>query len=254
MIIKSQHGSNCLNRNRARDRWMNPSPYGNTENKNDECAFSAAYSRMSFSDVMFQSLRSGKSGKNVAWRHPRSKDSVFSMVKSCTRDNTGVIIVPGYGSPTSKQKLKSLNHMDWRDHVGNYRNHNGQQRYYHDTCTYETESKSTYGWGFFQKDSTCCGASIIGCVHPGGHAGNVIGWGGDCGSDCERNYNSDLSIRTDCISAWGLGAAYSSHTGGYGGQSHIGHWWGHGENYMAQYGMAAYVRDVEDMELECMQQ
>lgn len=259
MIAKIPYASHCMNRQNKGHEWKDPSPKGNTQSLRDDgqCAFSAGYQRAAFTDMMLQSSRDGNRKKqNVAWRHADSKDrpvqrkSAYEMVKTCTRVNDGKVIVPEYKEPTENQLLKSVFDMDWRDCKGCSHNHRSRTRYYHDLCTYTGENENTYGWGFFQRDDQG-GSTIIGC-HTVGHAGSVIGFGGDCGGNCERNYNSDLSIRTDCISAWGFGAAYGGNTGGEGGYSIMGHWWGHGHTHMAHYGLAAFVRDVTEVELECM--
>jgi hypothetical protein len=258
MIAKIPQHQHCFNRQNRGHEWKDPTPKGNTLTLRDDgnCAFSAAYKRASFTDMMLQSSRDGNRKKqNVAWRHgpvlkPKQRKSAYEMVRTCTRVLDGVVLVPGYEKPSETQKLKSVFDMDWTDCKGCSSNRGGGTRYYHDLCTYTGEDENTYGWGFFTRDNTG-GSTIIGC-HSVGNAGSVIGFGGDCGGNCERNYNSDLSIRTDCISGWGFGSAYGGNTGGEGGYSIMGHWWGHGHTHMRHYGLAAFVRDSTEVKLDCM--
>jgi len=110
-------------------------------------------------------------------------------------------------------------------------------------CTNDSQE-----FGTFQKDSTSSGGSIAGCNSPGGNAGNVIGVGGDCGENCPRSYGrTGRTEYTRCISAWGFGGSYGNNNGGTGGQTVVGHWWGHGHSHTYVYGTAVFVRDKNDI-------
>jgi len=140
--------------------------------------------------------------------------------------------------------------MDWRSGQG--RSQNGYN--YHDTCFRAHQSNGYHGiykWGFLNRDSTCCGSTIIGCRQPGGHGGNVIGHGGACGSngngECSRNYGSGDGMYTRCITAWGFGGGYADVGGGVSAESISGHWWGHGPEHLQTFQTGLFVRDATDL-------
>lgn len=246
MVMKASSGSDCLNRVQS-SRWRSTSTIGDATTRSNTCAKGSAYSRSTFTDVMIGSTRAGHYRKNVAFRFPGNPSaSMYAIVNSCTRKTDGKLIVPGYGNPSQTQFRMSLRSMDWR---GGQSSSDGPY-HYHDTCFRAHQSNGYHGiykWGFFGRDSTCCGNTIVGCRSPGGHGGNVIGHGGDCGGDCPRNYGSDGSMYTRCITAWGFGAGY----GGVGStrdrETVNGHWWGHGNDQLQTFETGLFVRDATDL-------
>jgi hypothetical protein len=171
---------------------------------------------------------------------------MYTITQACNRKTDGKLIVPGYGNPSQNQFKLSLRGMDWRSGQGRTESGNN----FHDTCYRAHQSNGYHGiykWGFLNKDSTCCGSTIIGCRSPGGHGGNVIGHGGDCGSDCPRNYGSGDGMYTRCITAWGFGGGYASLGSTVDRESVNGHWWGHGGDYLQTFETGLFVRDPTDL-------
>jgi hypothetical protein len=236
LVMKTTSGNTCLNR-RQTSQWKGTTALGDTKSLKNECAKGVTYSRSSYSDVMIASNRKDKQNLNTAWRMPASYSSLYDNVKGCKRTQHGRLMIPGYGAPSTAQKRDALMHLDWRSCQGDgHCRDNGRD--YHAMCTNTDQT-----FGTFQKDSNCCGGNIAGCRSPGGHAGNIVGVGGDCGGDCPRTYGYGDDKFTRCISAWGYGGSY----GNGNSETATGHWWGHGQSHMQIFESAMYVRDSADI-------
>ena len=103
MVMKAASGSACANAH-ADGWWRSSATSGTTTTRANVCGKGPAYSRASFTDVMFGSMRTGHTLKNVAFRFPGNPTaSMFAVVAGCSRKNDGKLIVPGYGNPSQIQ-------------------------------------------------------------------------------------------------------------------------------------------------------
>ena len=103
MVMKAARGSSCANAH-ANSWWRTSATSATTTSRANACGKGPAYSRASFTDVMFGSMRTGHTLKNVAFRFPGNPTaSMFAVLRGCTRKNDAKLIVPGYGNPSQNQ-------------------------------------------------------------------------------------------------------------------------------------------------------
>ena len=219
MVMRTQSGSNCLNHNRN-NIWRSSSMNLNGAiDRSNSCSKARSYYKNSFTDVMIASVRATSVyNRNIAWRHPNVKQSMYSVVNGCQQMRDGVMIIPGYGTPVAEQIRVAPISMDWRSSRG------GTSSGYpcHGFCH---AGDGVPRFGFFGRDSLGGGSSIVGCRSPMGHGGNVVGFS-HMDSAQNRNLNRNNPGRdVYCISAWGFGSGYH----GSNGETMNGHWWGAGK-------------------------
>ena len=195
LIAKVQGQSPVMNKANTA-QWRDGTALGSVTSLADENALgSDAYAKVPFRDVMIRSLTDPS--KHVAWRHPRTYDSMKSVANGCAPVSDG--------TPLDTNTITNL------DYTGSAANHN--------PC-------SGLKYGFFGYDYTYDEGPVAGCSTANtalpytGHAGGVI--------SISKFSTSHLGSSANCISDFAVGGGY--HNMGSAGSSDaiIAHRWNHG--------------------------
>ena len=177
--------------------WRGPGYTGDVTNLNDEDAIGLPYANVAFSDVMVRSLTTPD--RHIAWSHPTTYNSVFTVVDAGQRISDGVLL------------SGSLNNLDYAAYPDNS---------YHNDC-------SSLKYGFFGHDYYYSSNGIAGHALNHGHTGGIV---------AASNFTDSHATETHCITDWGFGAGYYTMTSGGTQLYNINaHWWGAGNNHTADF-------------------
>ena len=176
--------------------WRGPGYTGDITNLNAEDAIGLPFANVAFSDVMVRSL--SDPDRHLAWSHPGTYGSVFSVVDAGNRISDGVLL------------SGSVNNLDYAAYPDNS---------HHNDC-------GTLSYGFFGHDYSYSSNGIAGHSLNHGHTGGIV---------AASNFTDANPTQTNCITDWGFGAGYYVMSSGDDLYNINAHWWGAGNTYTSDF-------------------
>jgi hypothetical protein len=204
LVAKLRGSSPTMNRRQVQV-WRERQYVGSIANLVEEDAIGQSYEHVPFTDVLLKGIQNP--GKQLAWRHPASRPSVFSIVDAGTRVSDGAVLFGSFAN---------------LDSCGSHMN----------LC-----SAAKYGFLGFDDNQFVAG-NYMGHTMPSGHSGGVVAV-----SIFYDGNGATNGVDYQCVTDFGFGSGYGESASGDDAYALNAHWWGNantGSNCWRSH--AFYVR------------